>query len=80
MDITSFIHQQRQEGLLLGDYDKYRQHCSRRLATLRKRLGRSNGTKKYSAPAPVTAEDLERDPRYAVPPSSPSSPSLGLAD
>ena len=61
MDITAFIHNARQEALLLGDYNAYRAQCSRRLATVRKQLGRVSKSKKYSAPEPLTPEDLKKD-------------------
>jgi len=62
MDITAFIHSQRQEARLIGDSNAYRSMCSRRLATLRKRLGRSN-PKRYTTQAPLTPEDLAKEPR-----------------
>ncbi|KAF8476891.1 hypothetical protein BDZ91DRAFT_672115 [Kalaharituber pfeilii] len=66
MDTINFISSLRQQALLLSDYNAYRQMCSRRLAKLRKRLGRvSDPTRKDSRPAPVTAEDLAKDPTYA---------------
>lgn len=62
MDITAFIHNARQEALLLGDYNAYRAQCSRRLATIRKQLGRSS-KRKYTPPVPLTPEDLSKDPK-----------------
>ncbi|RPB19445.1 hypothetical protein L211DRAFT_636735 [Terfezia boudieri ATCC MYA-4762] len=65
MDTISFISSLRQQALLLGDYNAYRQMCSRRLAKLRKKLGRVNDLrKKDQKPAPVTAEDVMKDPLY----------------
>ncbi|KAF2136860.1 uncharacterized protein K452DRAFT_258544 [Aplosporella prunicola CBS 121167] len=59
MDITSFVVGQRDSALLLGDYNTYRQQLSRRLLTLRKRLGRTTPKNaKYSPKAPITAEDI----------------------
>ena len=66
MDITTFVHTQRQEARLNGDSNAYRSMCSRRIATLRKRLGRSN-PKRYAAQVPLTAEDLAKNPR-SIPP------------
>lgn len=63
MDIISFISNLRQEALLLGDYNAVRGMCSRRLATLRKHLGRAN-KKKFAAQPPLTAEDVGKDPTY----------------
>ncbi|KAF8419654.1 hypothetical protein EV426DRAFT_538347 [Tirmania nivea] len=65
MDTISFISSLRQQALLLGDYNAYRQMCSRRLAKLRKKLGRVNDPrKKDQKPAPVTAEDVAKDSIY----------------
>ena len=64
MDLTAFVHAQRQEGLLLGDYSAYRSMCSRRLATLRKRLGRSNA-KRYAQQPALTPENIAKDPSHA---------------
>lgn len=63
MDIISFISNLRQEALLLGDYNAVRGMCSRRLATLRKQLGRAN-KKKFAAQPPLTAEDVGSNPAY----------------
>lgn len=68
MDIISFISNLRQEALLLGDYNAVRRMCSRRLATLRKRLNRAS-KKKFAAQPPLTAEDIENDPTYISEPS-----------
>ncbi|KAA8913304.1 hypothetical protein FN846DRAFT_897280 [Sphaerosporella brunnea] len=64
MNITTAIHSQRVEARLIGDSNAYRSQCSRRLATLRKRLGRSN-PKRYAAHAPLTPENLAQDPSHA---------------
>ncbi|KAK8207203.1 hypothetical protein IWZ01DRAFT_509333 [Phyllosticta capitalensis] len=59
MDITAFVVSQRDSILLLGDYNACRQQLSRRLLTLRKRLGRATPKNaKYSAKDPVTASDI----------------------
>ncbi|EKG14014.1 hypothetical protein MPH_08756 [Macrophomina phaseolina MS6] len=59
MDITAFIVAQRDEALLLGDYNTYRQTCSRRILTLRKRTGRATPKNaKFTPKAPVTAADI----------------------
>lgn len=63
MDIIAFISAQRQEVQLLADYNAYRALCTRRLATLRKRLQRVNSkSKKFTPAPPVTAEDLAAKP------------------
>ena len=75
MDILSFISALRQEGLVLGDYNAVRGICSRRLATLRKRLGRQNSkSKKFIPQPPLTAEEVAKDPKY--PTSFPLAPPL----
>lgn len=67
MDTISFISSLRQQALLLGDYNAYRKMCSRRLAKLRKKLGRVNDPrKKDQKPAPVTAEDVAKDSACVV--------------
>jgi hypothetical protein len=73
MNITTSIHSQRAEARLVGDSNAYRSQCSRRLATLRKRLGRSN-PKRYTAHAPLTPENLAQDPRSIQLPSSSDLP------
>lgn len=65
MDIISFVSNLRQEALLLGDYNAVRGMCSRRLATLRKRLGRAN-KKKFAQQPPLTAEDVGNDHTYII--------------
>ena len=68
MDITSFVVGQRDSALLLGDYNTYRQQLSRRLLTLRKRLGRTTPKNaKYSPKAPITAEDIAGSHEYVCP-------------
>lgn len=60
MDITAFVVAQR-EALLLGDYNTYRQTCSRRILSLRKRTGRATPKNaKYASKAPVTAADVAK--------------------
>ncbi|KAF4301882.1 hypothetical protein GTA08_BOTSDO06315 [Botryosphaeria dothidea] len=59
MDITAFVLAQRDDALLLGDYNTYRQTCSRRILALRKRTGRATPKNaKFAAKAPVTAADV----------------------
>ncbi|SLM39083.1 signal recognition [Lasallia pustulata] len=59
MDITNFVTAQREKALLIGDYASYRTSLSRRLLTVRKKLGRaSQKGRKYAPKAPVTAEDI----------------------
>lgn len=59
MDITAFVVAQRDDALLLGDYNTYRQTCSRRILALRKRTGRATPKNaKFAAKAPATAADV----------------------
>ena len=66
MDLTDFVFSQREEVLLVGDYNAYRAHASRRLLKLRKKLGQTTPKgRKYVAKSPVTAEDIASDVEYA---------------
>ena len=59
MDLTDFIISRRNEALLVGDYGLYRKQSSRRLLTVRRKLGRTSPKgRKYTAKAPITAEDI----------------------
>ena len=59
MDLTDFIIKRRNEALLVGDYGLYRKQLSRRLLTVRRKLGRTSPKgRKYTTKAPVTAEDI----------------------
>jgi signal recognition particle subunit SRP68 len=63
MDITKFIVSRRNDALLVGDYGLYRRQLSRRILTLRRRLGRATPKgRKYAAKAPITAEELASNP------------------
>ncbi|SMY28343.1 unnamed protein product [Zymoseptoria tritici ST99CH_1A5] len=64
MDITQFIATSR-EALLVGDYNSYRAHLSRRLLATRKRLGRATHKKEKFAAKPVTAEDVAKSHEFA---------------
>lgn len=60
MDITNFVISKRNDALLIGDYGSYRTALSRRILTLRRKLGRTSPKgKKYAAKAPITAEDIK---------------------
>ncbi|KAL1957455.1 hypothetical protein VTO42DRAFT_6023 [Malbranchea cinnamomea] len=62
MDITDFVASRRADALLVGDYSSYRAQLTRKLHTLRKRLGRTTPkNKKYVAHARVTAEDVGKN-------------------
>ncbi|KAF2201266.1 hypothetical protein GQ43DRAFT_394586 [Delitschia confertaspora ATCC 74209] len=58
MDITKFVISHRESALLVGDYNTYRTQLSRRLLTLRKKLGRATPKHaKYTEPK-ITAEEI----------------------
>lgn len=68
MDITKFVVGHREEAFLIGSYETYRAQLSRRLRTVRKKLGRATPKNaKYAAKAPVTAEDIGKNAEYAGP-------------
>ncbi|KAI9824451.1 MAG: hypothetical protein M1832_001986 [Thelocarpon impressellum] len=65
MDITAFIASRRDQALLLGDYNAYRAQLSRRLLTLRKKLGRTSAKgKKYTGGIPISAEDFRKNNEF----------------
>ncbi|GES61559.1 signal recognition particle [Aspergillus terreus] len=62
MEITDFIFKEREEVLLAGDYNAYRAHTTRKLHKLRKKLGQTTPKgRKYTAKAPVSAEDVSNN-------------------
>ena len=66
MEITKFVVSHRNEALLVGDYGSYRRQLSRRLLTLRRRLGRASPKgKKYVQKTPISVEDVDSNPEYA---------------
>lgn len=68
MDITNFIVSCRNGALLLGDYGAYRAQLSRRILTLRRKLGRTSAKgRKYTPKAPVTAQDVASNHEYVSP-------------
>ncbi|KAI9873315.1 MAG: hypothetical protein M1830_000552 [Pleopsidium flavum] len=65
MDITNFIASHRNDALLLGDYNAYRAQLSRRLLTLRRKLGRASPKgRKYAPQIAVTAQDVAGDHEF----------------
>ncbi|KAF7597100.1 hypothetical protein BBP40_010574 [Aspergillus hancockii] len=65
MDITGFVFNQREEVLLAGDYNAYRAHTTRKLHKLRKKLGQTTPKgRKYTAKAPVSAENVSGNVAY----------------
>lgn len=67
MDITDFIFNQREEALVVGDYNAYRAHATRKLHKLRKKLGQTTPRgRKYTAKPPVSAEDIGNNVAYVL--------------
>lgn len=67
MEITDFIFKEREEVLLAGDYNAYRAHTTRKLHKLRKKLGQTTPKgRKYTAKAPVSAEDVSNNVAYVL--------------
>lgn len=65
MEITDYIFKEREEVLLVGDYNAYRAHATRRLHKLRKKLGQTTPKgRKYTAKAPVTSENVATNVSY----------------
>ncbi|KAJ5579232.1 hypothetical protein N7450_008099 [Penicillium hetheringtonii] len=65
MEITDFIFKEREDLLLVGDYNAYRAHATRRLHKLRKKLGQATSKgRKYTAKPAVTAENVGTNVAY----------------
>jgi hypothetical protein len=82
MEVTDFIFKEREEVLLVGDYNAYRAHTTRKLHKLRKKLGQTTPKgRKYTAKPAVTAENVGSNVSYGSPHHSryPSNP-MCLAD
>ncbi len=68
MEITKFVASRRDDANILGDYNAYRTQLSRRLLSIRRRLGRTTQKgRKYTAKLAVTAEDIASNHEYAKP-------------
>lgn len=68
MEITDFIFKEREDLLLVGDYNAYRAHATRRLHKLRKKLGQATPKgRKYTAKPAVTAENVGSNVAYVPP-------------
>ena len=66
MEVTDFIFKEREEVLLVGDYNAYRAHTTRKLQKLRKKLGQATVKgRKYTAKPAVTAENVGSNVSYA---------------
>lgn len=67
MDITDFIFSQREDVLLVGDYNAYRAHASRKIHKLRKKLGQTTPKgRKYTTKPPVSAENVGSHVEYVL--------------
>ncbi|KAJ5746525.1 hypothetical protein N7520_011707 [Penicillium odoratum] len=65
MEITDYIFNEREEVLLVGDYNAYRAHATRKLHKLRKKLGQATAKgRKYTAKPAVTAENVGDNAAY----------------
>ncbi|KAH8700449.1 putative signal recognition particle [Talaromyces proteolyticus] len=66
MDITTLFFTRREDSLLSGDYNNYRAQTSRRLHTVRKKLGRTTPKgRKYNGQAPISPEDVGTKAEFA---------------
>jgi signal recognition particle subunit SRP68 len=67
MEVTDFIFKEREEVLLVGDYNAYRAHTTRKLQKLRKKLGQATVKgRKYTAKPAVTAENVGSNVSYVT--------------
>ncbi|KAJ5636638.1 Signal recognition particle subunit SRP68 [Penicillium longicatenatum] len=65
MEITDYIFKEREEVLLVGDYNAYRAHATRKLHKLRKKLGQATAKgRKYTAKPAVTPENVGDNVAY----------------
>ncbi|KAJ6102096.1 hypothetical protein N7486_004523 [Penicillium sp. IBT 16267x] len=65
MEITDYIFKEREEVLLVGDYNAYRAHATRKLHKLRKKLGQATAKgRKYTAKPAVTPENVGDNAAY----------------
>ena len=68
MDITKFVVDYREAAFLVGGHATYRAQLSRRLLTVRKKLGRATPKNaKYASKAPVTAAEVGQNIEYVWP-------------
>lgn len=67
MEITDYIFKEREEVLLVGDYNAYRAHATRKLHKLRKKLGQATAKgRKYTAKPAVTPENVGDNVAYGI--------------
>ncbi|KAJ5142774.1 Signal recognition particle subunit SRP68 [Penicillium bovifimosum] len=65
MEVTEFVFKEREEALLVGDYNAYRAHTTRKLQKLRKKLGQATVKgRKYTAKPAVTSENIGSNVLY----------------
>ncbi|KEF55236.1 uncharacterized protein A1O9_08890 [Exophiala aquamarina CBS 119918] len=64
MNITHSIVSERDRALLAGDYSSYHSQATRRIHSLRRRLGASNRGRKYNPKGPVTPENVVRNAEW----------------
>jgi signal recognition particle subunit SRP68 len=73
MNITESLVLQRDRSLLTGDYKTYHVRTSRRIHTLRKRLGVATPRGRKFTPKAITAEDVAKNVESVNPkPTKPS--------
>ncbi len=65
MNITSYVTSERESALLVGDYNVYRAQATRRIHSLRKRLGQVTPKgRKYAPKSAITADAIGRKNEY----------------
>ncbi|KAJ5543375.1 Signal recognition particle subunit SRP68 [Penicillium sp. DV-2018c] len=65
MEVTDFVFKEREDALLVGDYNAYRAHATRKLQKLRKKLGQATVKgRKYTAKPAVTADNIGSNVSY----------------
>ncbi len=65
MNITNSFASERDRALLSGDYNAYHAQATRKIHSLRKRLGATTRGRKYTPKAHVTAENVAKNAEYA---------------
>lgn len=67
MEVTDFVFKEREDALLVGDYNAYRAHTTRKLQKLRKKLGQATAKgRKYTAKPAVNAENVGSNVAYVA--------------
>ena len=65
MEITKSVVSQRDRALVGGDYQAYRLQSTRRVHTIRKRLGATTPKgRKFTPKAAVTSDDIAKNQEY----------------